>query len=243
MKDLLRYFLPDFSQYFLPFFPVPVFFWWVERMYWQVRVSSLLSLRRPKAFFRFDSMKLLHRNGQLVKDRDPGCYQHCARLYLLHLTTCRLPPCLPLSAMGRDSPCSRAPVCFTPSPPSTCQPALLPITFVPSRLLAARGVEQAGARHPGCFPPPGDEQLPNCQTHIIFPCQTSVKALSVEVWGLYAGLVLRDENFAGHLAAVEPSTGDFEAVEEGKTCLRDGSWLDNARAQVNCEQSNRKSII
>ena len=145
--------------------------------------------------------------------------------------------------MGRDSPCSRAPVCFTPSPPPTCQPALLLITFVPSRLLATRGVEQTGARHPGCFPPPGDEQLPNCQPHIFCPCQTSVKALSVEVWGLYAGLVLRDENFAGHLAAVEPSTGDFEAVEEGKICLRDGSWLDNARAQVTCRQSYRKTFI
>ena len=68
-----------------------------------------------------------------------------------------------------------------------------------------------------------------------------MKALSVEVWGLYAGLVLRDENFAQHLAVVEP-LGDFEAVE-GKTCLRDGSWLDNARAQVTCKQSYRKSII
>ena len=132
--------------------------------------------------------------------------------------------------MGRDSPCSRAPVCFTPSSPPTCQPALHPITFVPSCLLAARGAEQTGEGHPGCFPPPGDEQLPNCQTRVICPCQTSVKALSVEVWGLYAGLVLRDENFAQHLAAVD-LLGDFEAVE-GKSCLRDGSWLDNARAQV-----------
>ena len=40
--------------YFIPFFlfPVPVFFWWVERMYWQVRVSSLLLSRLSKTFFR-----------------------------------------------------------------------------------------------------------------------------------------------------------------------------------------------
>ena len=77
--------------------------------------------------------------------------------------------------------------------------------------------------------------LPNCQTHVIFLSQTSVKALSVEIWGLYAGLVLRDENFAGHLAAFE-SSGDFEVVE-GKTCLRDGFWLDNARVQVTYKEN------
>ena len=64
-----------------------------------------------------------------------------------------------------------------------------------------------------------------------------MKALSVEVWGLYAGLVLRDVNFA--LAAIEPV--DFEEVDV-ETCLRDGAWLDNARAQVSCKQSCRKSI-
>ena len=34
--------------------PVPVFFWWVERMYWQARVSSLLLSRRLKAFFWYE---------------------------------------------------------------------------------------------------------------------------------------------------------------------------------------------
>ena len=61
-----------------------------------------------------------------------------------------------------------------------------------------------------------------------------MKALSVEVWGVYVSLVLRDENFEEHLGAVE----DFEGVEE-KTCLKDGAWLTNARAQVTCKQSYR----
>ena len=64
-----------------------------------------------------------------------------------------------------------------------------------------------------------------------------MKALSVEVWGVYTGLVLRDENFAQHLAAVE----DFEEVEE-KTCLKDGAWLANARAQVIFKQSYRSQL-
>ena len=127
-------------------------------MYWQVRVSSLLLSRLSKTFFRCE---ITFRNGQTVFVRIsvqtyyPGCHQHCARLNLLHLTTCSLPPGLPLPTMGRDSSCSRASVCFTPSPPSTCQPALLPITFIPSCRLAARGAEQTDPCYPRCFPPSG----------------------------------------------------------------------------------------
>ena len=68
---------------------------------------------------------------------------------------------------------------------------------------------------------------------------------------MYAGLVLRDENFALHLVASVEPMGDYRGVEpmdelkgiEEKTCLRDGAWLDNARVQVSCKQSYRKSII
>ena len=47
-------FSPRFQSIFPSLFPVPVFFWWVERMYWQVRVSSLLLSRRLKAFFWYE---------------------------------------------------------------------------------------------------------------------------------------------------------------------------------------------
>ena len=72
----------------------------------------------------------------------------------------------------------------------------------------------------------------------------------MEVWGVYAGLVLRDENFALHLVASVEPMGDYGGVEpmdelkgiEEKTCLRDGAWLANARSQVGCEQLERKPI-
>ena len=60
-----------------------------------------------------------------------------------------------------------------------------------------------------------------------------MKALSVEVWGQYTGLVLRDENF-GHVLRAAPELRELEEVE--KVDLRDEAWLANARAQVSSNQ-------
>ena len=60
-----------------------------------------------------------------------------------------------------------------------------------------------------------------------------MKALAVEVWGQYTGLVLRDENF-GHILTAAPELKELEEVE--KADLRDEAWLANARAQVSSDQ-------
>ena len=51
VKDLLRYILRASSRYTyqLSLFSVLASSWWVERMLWQVRVSSLLSSKQPAA--------------------------------------------------------------------------------------------------------------------------------------------------------------------------------------------------
>ena len=58
-----------------------------------------------------------------------------------------------------------------------------------------------------------------------------MKALSVEVWGQYTGLVLRDENF-GYILTAAPELGEVEKAD-----LRDEAWLANARAQASSNQS------
>ena len=61
-----------------------------------------------------------------------------------------------------------------------------------------------------------------------------MKALSVEVWGQYTGLVLGDKNF-GHILTAAPELVELE--EDEKIDLRDEAWLANARAQASSNQS------
>ena len=91
-----------YQSIFCVLFPVPVFFWWVERMYCQVRVSSLQLSRQSKAFFRCE----MTFRKWAISICEINCTNLLSRLPPALCSTQSSPPYNLQSPICSSSPCS-----------------------------------------------------------------------------------------------------------------------------------------